>query len=136
MGPAPFPHQRGRSLFHFSGQTAAACNTSPMRTTLFGRSVLLIGAFVATSTAFTDAQQRAATTPRALTTDDYARAERYMPYNVTPLMTNGAVRPTWLPNSNRFWYRNQLADNRSEFVLVDATQGSKSPAFNHAALAA
>ena len=107
-----------------------------MRNTPSCRSLLLIAGLVATSTALTDAQQRAATAARALTADDYARAERYMPYNTNPLMTNGAVRANWLPNSNRFWYRNQLADGRSEFVMVDAAQGSKTPAFNHAALAA
>ncbi len=105
-----------------------------MRTTLFGRSLFFATAFVTVSAALTDAQQRSATA--ALTTDDYARAERYMPYNTNPLMTNGAVRATWLPNSNRFWYRNQLADGRSEFVMVDAATGTKSPAFNHSALAA
>ncbi len=106
-----------------------------MRTTPFRRTVVLCAVLVATAgTTFTRAQQRQAASARALTTDDYARAERFMPYNTTPLVSNGAVRPTWLPG-DRFWYRNQIAAG-SEFVVVDPATGSRAPAFNHAGLAA
>jgi dipeptidyl aminopeptidase/acylaminoacyl peptidase len=46
------------------------------------------------------------------------------------------VRPQWSPDNNRFWYRNDLADGRREFVLVDAAAGKKEPAFDHERLAA
>jgi dipeptidyl aminopeptidase/acylaminoacyl peptidase len=72
--------------------------------------------------------------PRALTADDYARAEKFMSYNTTPLVLRGAVRPTWLPD-DRFWYRNTI-ENGSEFVMIDAARGTRVPAFDHARLAA
>jgi dipeptidyl-peptidase-4 len=106
-----------------------------MRTTPFRRTVVLCAVLVATTgTTFARAQQRQPANARALTADDYARAERFMPYNTTPLVSNGAVRPTWLPG-DRFWYRNQTAAG-SEFVLVNASTGSRAPVFNHAGLAA
>ena len=71
---------------------------------------------------------------RAVTVDDYLRAEKFMGYNTTPLVSNGAVRATWLPG-DRFWYRNQGV-NGPEFFLVDAAKATRAPAFNHAAVAA
>jgi len=68
------------------------------------------------------------------TTADYARAEKFMGYNATPLVYNSGVRPTWLPDE-RFWYRNTTA-NGNEFVLVDPARGTRQPAFDHAKLAA
>ena len=53
-----------------------------------------------------------------VTVDDYQRAEKFLNYNTTPLVSNGPVRATWLPG-DRFWYRNQTARG-CEFVLVDA----------------
>jgi len=69
-----------------------------------------------------------------VTADDYARAEKFMNYNTTPLVFNGPVRATWL-NGDRFWYRN-TGPNGTEFFLVDAVKGTKAPAFNPAAIAA
>jgi len=65
------------------------------------------------------AQQRPSTPLRAaLTAADYARAERFMTYNTTPLVLRSGVRPTWL-EGDRFWYR-VTTDRGPEFVLVDA----------------
>jgi dipeptidyl-peptidase-4 len=75
-----------------------------------------------------------AQTRATVTVEDYQRAEKFMNYNTSPLVSNGPVRATWLPN-DRFWYRNQSATG-SEFFLVDAATGTKAPAFNHAAVAA
>jgi len=72
--------------------------------------------------------------PRALTADDYARAERFMGYNTTPLISGAAVRPTWL-SGDRFWYRNAIAGG-AEFVLVDPARRSRTRAFDHEAVAA
>ena len=41
--------------------------------------------------------QRAADAPAALTAADYARAEKFMTYNTTPLVLRTGVRATWLP---------------------------------------
>jgi hypothetical protein len=46
------------------------------------------------------------------------------------------VRPQWFAGGKRFWYRNELIDGRTEFVLVDAEAGKRELAFDHAKLAA
>src|SRR4029077_1530025 len=71
---------------------------------------------------------------RALTSDDYARAEKFMGYNTTPLVLHGGVRPNWLPD-DRFTYRITTAEG-NEFLIVDPAKGTREPAFDHAKLAA
>jgi dipeptidyl aminopeptidase/acylaminoacyl peptidase len=71
---------------------------------------------------------------RALTSADYARAEKFMGYNTTPLVDRSGVRPTWF-GEDRFWYR-VTSGKESEFVLVDAARGTRGPAFDHVKLAA
>jgi dipeptidyl-peptidase-4 len=93
---------------------------------------LLLAAFVAVRSA--DAQQPGPVAPRALTADDYARAERFMGYNTAPLVYRGSVRPDWLPN-DRFWYRNAIPEGH-EFVLVDPGRRTRTRAFDHAGVAA
>ena len=44
------------------------------------------------------------------------------------------VVPHWFANNDRFWYRNDLAEGRREFVVVDATTGERKPAFDHVRL--
>jgi dipeptidyl aminopeptidase/acylaminoacyl peptidase len=70
----------------------------------------------------------------ALTAADYARAEKFMGYNVNPLVFHSGVRPTWLPDE-RFWYRN-VGPEGIEFVLFDPAHGTRGPAFDQAKLAA
>jgi dipeptidyl-peptidase 4 len=65
---------------------------------------------------------------------DYARAEKFMGYNTTPLVYHAGVRATWLPD-DRFWYRTTMPEG-SAFVLVDPARGTREPAFNHAKVAA
>jgi dipeptidyl aminopeptidase/acylaminoacyl peptidase len=71
------------------------------------------------------AQQPPAQAPRALTAEDYARAERFMTYNTTPLVLRAGVRPTWL-DDGRFWYQVTTAEGR-EAVLVDPVKRTKAP---------
>src|SRR5215510_16430631 len=71
---------------------------------------------------------------RALTSDDYARAEKFLGYNANPLVLHSGVRPTWLPD-DRFWYR-VVTENGTEFVMFDPVRGTRQPAFDHAKLAA
>ncbi|HYR86447.1 MAG TPA: DPP IV N-terminal domain-containing protein [Terriglobia bacterium] len=71
---------------------------------------------------------------RALTADDYSRAEKFMGYNTNPLVLHAGVRPTWLPDE-RFWYR-VATENGNEFVLVDPARSTRTPAFDHAKVAA
>ena len=51
------------------------------------------------------------------------------------LVFRDRVAPHWLEGGTLFWYRNDLADGAKEFVLVDAAQGTRTPAFDHARLA-
>jgi dipeptidyl-peptidase 4 len=62
-------------------------------------------------------------TAQNLTADDYARAEKMLIYNTTPLVDRNGVRPTFLPDG-RFWYQ-VLTPTGREFVLVDPATGSK-----------
>ena len=71
---------------------------------------------------------------RALTADDYARAEQFLGYKTAPLVVRAGVRPTWLPDG-RFWYR-VTTETGSEFILVDPARAMRGPAFDHAKLAA
>src|SRR5262245_47473487 len=80
------------------------------------------------------AQQNIQQTRRVLTAADYARAEKFMGYNTTPLVLRSGVRPTWLLG-DRFWYR-ITTENGAEFMMVDAAKGAKAPAFDRAKIAA
>jgi hypothetical protein len=65
---------------------------------------------------------------------DYARAEQMLGRNIGPKLRNGTVDPVWLPDGNRFWYREQGASGW-KYVVVDPMRATKSPAFDAAALA-
>ena len=41
------------------------------------------------------------------------------------------VEPHWFADNVRFWYRVDLADQQREFVLVNAAEGTRRPAFDH-----
>jgi dienelactone hydrolase len=69
-----------------------------------------------------------------LTSDDYARAEKFLDYRVNPLVLHSGVRPVWLPD-DRFWYR-VTTENGTEFVLVDPARGVRGPVFDQARIAA
>ncbi|GGF25927.1 S9 family peptidase [Hymenobacter cavernae] len=70
----------------------------------------------------------------ALTTQDYARAERFMIYKTQPLVDHSIDQINWLTN-DRFWYRTSTAQG-SEFILIDPALKTRGPAFNQARLAA
>jgi dipeptidyl-peptidase-4 len=70
---------------------------------------------------------------KQLTAGDYARAEKFMSYNVNPLVYHTVAHATWLPDG-RFWYRDRAADGVT-FIVVDPAKGTKAPAFDHAKLA-
>ena len=62
---------------------------------------------------------------KQLTTEDYARAEKFMAYNVNPLVYHGVARPTWM-DDGRFWYRDSGPDGVT-FVVVDPAKGNMTP---------
>ncbi|HXT15628.1 MAG TPA: DPP IV N-terminal domain-containing protein [Gemmatimonadaceae bacterium] len=57
---------------------------------------------------------------RTVTSADYARAERWMSYNVNPLITGGVIRPNWLPD-DRLWFRNTTSTGNELVLLEPAT---------------
>lgn len=78
------------------------------------------------------AQQPSSDAGSAFTAAEYAHAEKFMPYNTTPLVY-GVDRVSWL-SGDRFWLRSTSVDG-SEFVIINAATGERNPAFDHAALA-
>ena len=71
--------------------------------------------------------------PRALTAEDYARAERHLGATMNPLLLGGTVDPNWMPDG-RFWYRNQAPEG-GEYLMVDPGAGTREPAFDHERMA-
>lgn len=69
------------------------------------------------------------------TAADYERANRLFERTRDKVFKD-RVAARWLDGGERFWYRNDLADGGREFVLVDATKGTRETAFDHARLAA
>ncbi|MGC2656504.1 MAG: DPP IV N-terminal domain-containing protein [Bryobacteraceae bacterium] len=67
---------------------------------------------------------------RTFTAADYQRAEKFMPYNTTPLVTGLIGRATWL-DDDRFWYHQP----GSGYVLYDAAARRGEPLFDSAKLA-
>ena len=91
----------------------------------------LVFCLVLAASTFTFAGASEEKAARALTADDYARAEKFMSYHTAPLVLNAGIRPSWLPG-DRFWYRKSLKDGGSEFILVDPARKTRRPAFDHA----
>ena len=71
---------------------------------------------------------------KQLTDADYARAEKFMPYNVNPLVFHTVNAVTWL-REDRFWFRDAGPDGVT-YTVVDPAKRTQAPAFDHAKLAA
>ena len=70
-----------------------------------------------------------------LTREDYARAERFLIWNINKLVFKTQVVPQFIGKSDRFWYKNNTRDGK-EFVLIDPALNTRQPAFDQAKLAA
>src|SRR5215475_13345249 len=66
--------------------------------------------------------------------EDYQRAQQFLPGNLRHVAYIADVGPHWIENSSRFWYR-KSSPGGSEFILVDAENNTRAPAFDHARLA-
>ncbi|HXJ94450.1 MAG TPA: DPP IV N-terminal domain-containing protein [Terriglobia bacterium] len=96
----------------------------------------LLRPFLVTSLALlatSSARSQDAGSPRALTVDDYARAEKFMGYNTNPLVGH-AGRPEWT-SDERLWYYDTDATG-ARFVMFDPVTLARTPAFDHVKLAA
>jgi len=65
---------------------------------------------------------------------DYERAESLLPFNRSKLVGGASVKPVWIDNGARFWYRNDGPEGHS-FFLVEPAKRSRKPAFDHRRLA-
>ena len=94
-------------------------------------SLLAMGALViATGTA------HGAAAPEAVTAEDYARAERFLSWNRDRYLINGDIQQHWIGTQDRFWYRRTDDRGAKEFVVVNAADGVRHPAFDQAKIAA
>jgi dipeptidyl-peptidase 4 len=75
-----------------------------------------------------------AQTGRVYTAADYAQAEKFMDYNVKPLIYHSVDHPKWLADG-RFWYRDSGPEGVT-YMLVDPAKRTNAPAFDHARVAA
>ncbi len=71
--------------------------------------------------------------PRVYTTADYAQAEKFMSYNVNPLVYHAVEEPTWMADG-RVWYRDEGVQGAS-YILIDPAKGTKGRAFDQAKMA-
>ena len=65
---------------------------------------------------------------------DYSRAETFLNDAVRAVAFDGQVDPHWIGTGGRFWYLNESPDGKT-FMLVDASQRRRTPAFDHQRLA-
>ncbi len=68
------------------------------------------------------------------TASDYQRADS-LRKSTDNRVFKSAVKPRWFAENTRFWYRNDLAEGAKEFMVVDASAGTRQPAFDHQRLA-
>ena len=59
--------------------------------------------------------------------------------NISAAVYRDKVEPHWFAGTdgatNQFWYRVETARDRREFILVNAAEGKREPAFDHARVA-
>lgn len=70
-----------------------------------------------------------------VTSEDYVRAERFMPQNVMKELYRMGVTPNWIAKSDRFWYKVNTREGK-EFILVDPALNTRKPVFDHTRVAA
>jgi dipeptidyl-peptidase-4 len=68
------------------------------------------------------------------TRSDYERAMNLRETTANKVFKD-RVRPHWMEDNKRFWYRNDLPDNKREFIFVDAEKAIRQRAFDHEKLA-
>ena len=92
------------------------------------RTSLMLAAVAAASVA------NAQPTAGAVTSADYARAEKFLAATLNPLVVGGTVTPTWM-TGGKFTYKSTTSDG-SRFFVVDPIKKTRVAAFEHVAVAA
>ncbi len=72
----------------------------------------------------------------AVTAEDYARAERFLFWNRDQYLVNGDIQHHWIGTQDRFWYQRTTESGSKEFVVVNAADGTRYPAFDQGKIAA
>jgi dipeptidyl-peptidase-4 len=70
----------------------------------------------------------------SLTAADYAAATALLEGNLRGTVKNQSVEPHWIGDRGNFWYRRDEAQGTS-YVRFDRASGTKTPLFDHSALA-
>jgi dipeptidyl-peptidase-4 len=91
----------------------------------FGVSMMLMGLHSAS----------AGELPKAVTAADYARAERFLRGHMPQYVDNADVEHHWIGSEDKFWYLRTNAAGDHEFVVVDASTGRRSAAFDQKIIA-
>ena len=92
---------------------------------------LAVPAVLALVPSYSTAQATTVTVPGnvqqvpVVTAADYARAEKFLRENTSPLVTGLGVQPTWL-TGDRFGYR-IMVRGKNQFILVDPSKGTRVP---------
>src|SRR3546814_6931620 len=68
----------------------------------------------------------------AVTADDYARAEKFLPHNTAPLVDHVPAMLDWIDDDQFTWRDHDASGDR--FLRVDAGQGGVGPAFDNVKL--
>src|SRR5205809_6897831 len=66
--------------------------------------------------------------------EDYARAEMFLNEGIKKIAFDGQADAHWIGGTSRLWYLNDGPDGKT-FMLVDAAQATRGPAFDHQRLA-
>ncbi|MEP7380569.1 MAG: DPP IV N-terminal domain-containing protein [Gemmatimonadota bacterium] len=103
-----------------------------MRTTF--PSALVVEAFVVVALVLRGPSLAAQSAHAQAPASRYARAEAFLPWNVQALVSGNQLEPHWL-DGDRFCFRGSRGLG-GEFIVVDPMRGTRSPAFDHARLAA
>lgn len=70
-----------------------------------------------------------------INSEDYARAEQFLPRNVRKLLYKMDVSPHWIEKTECFWYKLDTKKGK-EFIRVEPITNIRRPAFDHDKLAA
>ncbi len=72
---------------------------------------------------------------RSLPTEQYRRAERFLPWNANRMLFRMGVDPHWVDGTDAFWYRSETAAG-PRYRRVEPATGAVTSAFDHVRLAA
>jgi len=70
-----------------------------------------------------------------ISAEDYARAERFLPWNTDKYIINADLKHHWIGDTDSFLYKHWTSSGGKQFLKVDAATGRQQPAFDHLVIA-